>query len=113
MNTNRNAVTPFLRGTPEELANAIGITQFHSGTSWSHTVGGLLIQGGRANGVTHPGPFNVPFSVGYPTQVLGVFPQEIGTNAHTFSVDGVTLASFDIYLSSGPAKDFYWFAIGV
>lgn len=113
MSANRNAITPFLRGTPEELANAIGITQFPSETSWYQTIGGLLIQGGLIESVTHPGPFAVAFNVGFVTQVLYVQVQEVGTNAHASSVSGISLTGFDLYTSSAPAKDFYWFAIGV
>ena len=113
MSSNRNSVSPYWKASIKDVQDSLGITQFSGERSWYHTIGGLLIQGGYVEAVTHPGPVTIPFIVGFPLQVLGVFPQEIGTNAHSFSVDNITLESYDLYLSSGPSKDFYWFAIGV
>ena len=108
-----NAVAPFNDPSLRQLADAMGITQFPSETNWYQTMGGLLIQGGKVLGVGHPGSTVIPFNVGFLTQCLGVFCQELGTNAHSWSVNNVTNNQFELLLSSGPAKDFYWWAIGV
>ena len=108
-----NSVPSFLTPRAAELLAAAGITQFPSEFNWWQTIGGLFVQGGKVVGVSYPGPTVVPFNVGFPTQCLGVFCQEIGTNAHSWAVNNVTTAQFDLILSSGPAKDFYWWAIGV
>ena len=111
--SNTNALVPFNRASLQETADSLGITQFVSETNWHQTIAGLLIQGGRINSVTHGAPLVVPFNVGFPTQVLGVFTQEIGANAHAASINSITTAQFSIILASGPSKDFYWWAIGV
>lgn len=111
--SNRNAVSPFDSPSLRDLADSIGITQFPSETNWWQTMGGLLIQGGKILGATHGAPVVVPFNVGFITQCLGVWCQELGTNAHSWSVNNVTKNQFELILASGPAKDFYWWAIGV
>lgn len=111
MSTNRNAITPFLRGTPEELANAIGITQFHSATSWSQTIGGLLIQGGFvevADGATSVVSFQAP----YITQLLGVFTQVADASENGAYVTTYSATGFSIVNGTG-ARDYFWWAIGV
>lgn len=110
MATNQ-ALLPYLRGTPEETADAIGITQFPSETNWYHTIGGLLIQGGLIevlSGVT----LTVDFNAAYPKQVLGVWLQPIGTSALPWNVDAVTLDTFDI-VNGAADQEYYWWAIGV
>lgn len=117
MSTNRNAITPFLRGTPEEFANAIGITQFHSETSWSQTIGGLRIQGDFVD----PGPdltLVIPFQSPYITQLLGVFIQVAGgeegtkfTAGYPYVID-YSKTGFTIVNGVGVSK-YFWWAIGV
>ncbi len=108
-----NAIAPFNDPSLRDLANSLGITQFLSETNWYQTIGGILIQGGKIISATHGAPVPVPFNVGFLTQVLGVFCQELGTQAHGWSINNITTSGFELSLASGPAKDFYWWAIGV
>lgn len=111
--SNTNAVAPFNDPSLRNLADSLGITQFPSETNWWQTVGGLLIQGGLAVAVPHPGPTVIQFNVGFPIQCLGVFPQQLGTSIHAWSVVNVTKDQFGLLISNPPARDFYWWAIGV
>lgn len=111
--SNTNAVTSFNGTSLEELNEAIGITQFPSDTNWYQTIGGLLIQGGLVEAVGSGATVTVPFNVGYPTQVLGVFVQSKGTGVLGWSVDNVTQAGFDLVNAAIANRDFYWWAIGV
>lgn len=104
-------VLPYLRGTPEETADAIGITQFPSEGNWFQTIGGLLIQGGKIE-VGSAATLTVNFNAAYPKQVLGVFVQPTGTSLLGFSVNTITLDTFDI-VNAAVVRDFYWWAIGV
>lgn len=104
-------ILPYLRGTPEEAADAIGITQFPSENHWFQTIGGLLIQGGKIE-VGSAATLTVDFNASYPKQVFGVWIQPIGTSLLGFSVDAVTLDSFDI-VNAAIVREFYWWAIGV
>lgn len=110
MATNQ-ALLPYLRGTPEETADAIGITQFPSETNWFHTIGGLLIQGGLIE-VLSGTTLTVDFNASYPKQVLGVWIQPIGTATVSSRVNTVTLDTFDI-VNGAADQSFYWWAIGV
>lgn len=113
MSGNTNAVTPFTGATLAELNDALGITQFPSETNWYQTVGGILIQGGFVDNVGSGATVAVPFNVGYPTQVLSVFVQGIGTSVLGWSVNNVTTAGFDLVNAAVANRDFYWWAIGV
>lgn len=113
MTQGTNAILPFNGADLQNLTDAIGITQFQGADKWYQTIGGILIQGGRIVGATHPATNIVPFNVGFPTQCLGVFCQAIGTSAHSWAVNNVTTAQFDLHTSSGSAQNFYWWAIGV
>lgn len=111
--SNTNAITPFAEATPAELNNSIGITQFPSETNWHQTIGGLLIQGGFVDNVGSGATVAVPFNTGYPTQVLGVYVQAIGTSVLGWSVNNVTTSGFDLINAAVAGRDFYWWAIGV
>lgn len=111
--SNTNAVLPFNAPSLEELADSLGITQFTSETNWHQTIGGVLIQGGSVLAVGSGATVVVPFNVGFPTQVLGVFVQARGTSVLGWSVNGVTTAQFSLVNAAVAARDFYWWAIGV
>jgi hypothetical protein len=111
--SNTNAVTPFNEPTLKELADSLGITQFTTETNWFQTIGGVLIQGGSIAGVSSGATVVVPFNVGFPTQVLGVFAQVRGTSVLGWSVTAVDIEKFSIVNAVGAVRDFYWWAIGV
>lgn len=108
-----NAALPFTGVKLEELADSIGITQFPSDIAWYQTIGGLLIQGGRVDSVGSGATVVVPFNVGFPTQVLGVFIQARGTSVLGWSVNNITTAQFDLINAAVAGRSFYWWAIGV
>lgn len=111
--SNTNAILPLNSATFKELSEALGVTQFASDTNWQQTIGGLLIQGGFVNDVGSGATVAVPFNAGYPTQVLGVFVQALGTSVLGWSIDNVTTSGFDLVNAAVATRDFYWWAIGV
>lgn len=113
MSGNTNAITPFVGASLSDLNDALGITQFPSERSWFQTIGGLLVQGGYVAAVGSGATVAVPFNVGYPTQVLGVFVQPLGTSVLGHAVNNVTTSGFDLVNAAVAGRDFYWWAIGV
>jgi len=108
---NINSVAPFVNPTREELADAVGITQFPSATSWYQIIGGLQVQGGfqtlagaGANVVTLPAP--------YEKQVLGIFIQVIGAAENGAFISAIGLDKFTLNNGAG-ARTYYWWAVGV
>lgn len=108
---NTNAILGLFKGTPEDVANAIGVTQFPIANHWYQTIGGLQVQGGLVE-VAGGATLVVNFVAPYVTQLLGVFIQvatAAGNNAH---VNAAGLNSFEIVNGAGN-RSYYWFAIGV
>lgn len=106
-----NSVAPFSAASLKELLEALGITQFTSGTNWYHTIAGLLIQGGfvsaAVSGVT------VNFNAGFTKQVLGILIQPVNSGPSDPYVSGVTINNFTIIHGGGGSSNYYWFAIGI
>lgn len=113
MSQGTNAVVPFEGANLRELVDSLGITQFPSETNWHQTLGGLLVQGGFIDSAGSGATVVVPFNVGFPTQVLGVFVQAIGTSVLGWSVNNITTAQFELVNAAVANRDFYWWAIGV
>jgi hypothetical protein len=113
MTQGTNAVSPFIDPNLRDLADSIGITQFQGADKWYQTIGGILIQGGLVTGVGSGATVVVPFNVGFPTQVLGVFVQALGTSVLGWSVNNITTAQFELVNAAVAARSFNWWAIGV
>jgi hypothetical protein len=112
--SNTNAIASFTSPSSEELNEAVGITQFQSETNWFQTIGGILIQGGRVNGIASDATVVVPFNAGFPTQVLQVFVQPLGTSVLGWSIaDPPNKNNFSIINAAFGPRDFYWWALGV
>jgi hypothetical protein len=112
-----NSVIPVYRPSPNQLADALGVTQFSGESNWAQVIGGLIIQGGKVSGVPAEGSVTVFFDPAFPKQLLGVFLQSIYSsptagNENSGCVSTPTLVDF-ILLNDGLEKDFYWWAIGV
>lgn len=118
---NHNSIVPFFGAERKDLQEAAGITQFlPSGTEWYHSFEGLLIQGGlTASLAGNALSASIPFNVGFPKQVLGVFITPKGTAVagtgikYSAAVSIVDLGNFKIANDSGTASQFYWWAIGL
>lgn len=110
--SNINSIPPYSVSNLQDLVDAIGITQFTSEKNWHHTIAGILIQGGFLQSVGSGVTLVVPFNVGFPKQVLGVWPQPIGTSLLGHSINNITTAQFEL-VNDAVVRDFYWFAIGV
>lgn len=108
---NTNSILPLFRGTPEEVANAIGVTQFPGPNTWYQIIGGLQIQGGYAE-VGDAATLTVFFVAPYATQLLGVFIQVVGATGNAAYVNAADLDSFEIVNGVGD-RSYYWFAVGV
>lgn len=99
----------------QQLQDAAGITQFPTATGWYQLINGLLVQGGVVN-VGANATVIVPFQLAVPKQVLGIFTQAaiagVGNGYGTIDPAGSNLQQFTL-VNTGPAKDYYWWAIGV
>lgn len=97
------------------LQEAAGITQFPDATGWYQLINGLLVQGGVV-AVGANTSIVVPFQIGMPQQILGIFVQAaiagVGNGYGTVDPAGTTLQQFTL-VNTGAAKDYYWWAIGV
>lgn len=109
--SNTNAVPPFLGGSLESALEAIGITQFPSGTGWFQTIGGLLVQG-DLKPVLASASLVIPFLAVFPKQVLGVWIQPVDAAPNGGYVNAVTLAQFTV-VNGASDRSYYWWAIGV
>ena len=92
----------------------MGVTRFSPSdvNSWFQVLGGLIIQGGRANAVSSAGSL-ITFTQAFPKQVLCILACPIGVNS-TYSVVSVGTNLENFVLDSGTnGVDYYWFAIGL
>ena len=98
-----------------QLQEQAGITQFPDASGWYQMMNGLLVQGGIVN-VGLNASLVVPFKIAVPTQVLGIFTQAaiagVGNGYGTVDPVGTNLQQFTL-VNTGPAKDYYWWCIGV
>lgn len=97
------------------LQEAAGITQFTGSSGWYQILNGILIQGGVV-AVGADTSIVVPFQVAVPLQVLSIHTQPViaGVGNGYGSIDpaGSNLQQFTL-VNTGPAKEYYWLAIGV
>jgi hypothetical protein len=89
-----NSLASF-KGDPNELPDAMGITQFGDQNRWHHTIAGLLFQGGII-----PNTGTVEFLAPFTKQILAVSVN--GGTATNITLTGFTAASGG-----------HWFAVGV
>lgn len=106
-----NSVTPFSGGTTRDALEALGITQFPSGTEWFQVIGGLIVQGGKVD-VTGGATLAINLNAPYEKQVLGTWIQVMagaGNNAYIIPTD---LTQFSIVNGVGN-RTYYWLSLGV
>lgn len=116
---NNNSIAPYVGATLKEQQEQSGIGRFYGEFGWAITEGGFLKQGNRVTVTSDNAPLSISFNEAFPKQCLGIFVQAIiavagGTSdndgkvqANSETTNGFTL------LSSGIAKSYYWWAIGV
>jgi hypothetical protein len=104
------SILPFVRGTPEEIANSLGITQFSGASNWFQIIGGITVQGGLL--ILSSVPQTILLNAPYEKQVLGIFIQHVGPTAQPADIDNITLSQFNI--STGTIGEiYYWFSVGL
>ena len=116
-----NALSPFEESSLKEIQELIGITQFMpDDTNYYHTIAGLLIQGGVTASIAgNTLSAAIPFNVGFPKKVFGVFLQPVDTVVagagarYSHAVSVPDLNNFQIANDSASAMSFYWWAIGL
>lgn len=109
--SNTNSVLPFLGGSPKEVADAIGITQFPGEHTWFQVIGGVIIQGGYETLLSSSSNI-VTFVAPLPKQVLGIFIQAVGAAENGAYIDNIDLEQFELFNGAGD-RFYYWWAIGV
>jgi len=108
-----NSIPRFKNATLDEIQQSLGITNFSGEFDWNHTIGGLIIQGGRISDNAGDGG-DVVFNVTYPKQVLFVvaFPINSTGNQNVSGLE-ITLSGFRIYNNHGNPIKYNWLAIGI